>query len=129
MGLSRGGSPRKQEDLSAEPNLREALADPVVQAVMRRDGVTQDALLRLVGAVRARLFPPDDVPPHDAPRHEAVVMPFPRPAAREGERHDHSPDMRAQDLRPPDLRPQDLRPKTRWPFCLAQAGGVPRAKA
>lgn len=112
------GSPRKKEDLNAEPGLRDALADPVVQAVMRRDGVTQEALLRLIAAVRARLFPPNDGPPHEAadqeaPHQDAIVMPFPR----------RDPPAAAPS---PELRPQDLRPRTRWPFCLAPAAQGPR---
>ena len=96
------GLPRKTEDLSVEPSLREALADPVIQALMRRDAVSQEELLRLIAAVRARLLPAHEAPLPEA--HEAIVMPFPR---RE----------------PPSS--EDLRPRTRWPFCVAPAGGAP----
>ena len=46
----------RREDLSFEPSLHEALADPVIQAVMSRDGITRDDLLRLALVARMRLL-------------------------------------------------------------------------
>jgi hypothetical protein len=43
--------------LDFEPQLDEMLDDPVVQAVMARDGVERDELLDLVSAVQERLAP------------------------------------------------------------------------
>jgi hypothetical protein len=84
------GLARKKDDLSFEPTLHETLTDPVIQAVMNRDGVTQDELIRLILAARARLSVPE----------EAIILPFPVRAA------------------PVERREIELRPKTRWPFCL-----------
>ena len=89
MGLA-----RHKDDLSFEPSLRETLSDPVIQAVMHRDGVSRDELVRLILVARARLLP----------SHEAVVLPFPARPASEPDR---------------DL---ELRPKTRWPFCMRAPG-------
>lgn len=99
------GLPRQQEDLSVEPSVRETLADPLIQTLMRRDGVSEEELLRLILAARARLFPPRD----------GVVMAFPR-------REPPAAAAPAAELRPPESRPQESRPRTRWPFCVAQAG-------
>ncbi len=41
--------------LDSEPSLDEMLDDPVVQAVMTRDGVDRRALMQLVGEARSRL--------------------------------------------------------------------------
>ena len=41
--------------LHGEPPLREVLADPVVHAVMRRDGVSFGHLLNVIAAAQARL--------------------------------------------------------------------------
>jgi hypothetical protein len=38
-----------------EPSLCEALADPLVHAVMRRDGVTRDELVAVIRAAQSRL--------------------------------------------------------------------------
>ena len=38
-----------------EPPLADVLRDPVVQAVMRRDGVTPDELLRVIAEAQAQL--------------------------------------------------------------------------
>ncbi len=90
MGLA-----RHMEDLSFEPSLRETLSDPVIQAVMDRDGVSQDELIQLILVARARLSAPE----------EAVILPFPaRPA----------PPTQIDNER----RDLELRPRTRWPFCL-----------
>ncbi len=114
---------RKSEDLSFEPTLRETLADPVIRAVMARDRVSEDDILRLVLAARARLrLSPD------SPGRETNVTPFPIRGARAGD-HSREPsaaengaaEIRHPDLRPPELRPADLRPRTRWPFCLRQS--------
>ncbi len=47
---------KRQEELSAEPTLLEALADPVIQAVMARDRVSRDEVVKVAMAARARLF-------------------------------------------------------------------------
>src|SRR5258708_12882222 len=47
---------RQDDDLRSEPSLDEALADPVIQAVMGRDGVTRDDVMRVALAARARLM-------------------------------------------------------------------------
>ncbi|HZL60588.1 MAG TPA: hypothetical protein VFC38_12920 [Stellaceae bacterium] len=39
-----------------EPPLCEVLADPLVQAVMRRDGVSREALRRVVARAQAKLI-------------------------------------------------------------------------
>lgn len=68
---------RNTDDLTREPTVEEALADPVVQAVMARDRVSRDDVLRVVRAAQAWL---------SASRlhasHEAVVTPFPARAVR-----------------------------------------------
>lgn len=68
---------RNTDDLTREPTVEEALADPVVQAVMARDRVSRDDVLRVVSAAQARLH---------ASRlqesHGAVVTPFPARAVR-----------------------------------------------
>ncbi len=98
------GPARHKDDLSFEPSLRETLSDPVIQAVMDRDGVTQDELVQLILVARARLSAPED----------AVILPFPvRPAVAE--------------RREIELSAQDLRPRTRWPFCL-RASSAPEKK-
>jgi hypothetical protein len=43
-----------------EPRLDELLGDPVVQAVMARDGVSRDELLACVEGARRRLLRPPD---------------------------------------------------------------------
>lgn len=66
-------SVRNGDDLSGEPSLGEVLADPIVRALMARDGVSEDELVQLSLAARTRLLR----------TREAVVMPFPgalRPA-------------------------------------------------
>ena len=89
MGLA-----RHKDDLNFEPSLHETLTDPVIQAVMDCDGVSQDELIRLILVARARLSVPE----------EAVILPFPARPAPSPVRGDE--------------RPEDLRPKTRWPFCV-----------
>jgi hypothetical protein len=54
--------------LSGEPTLEEALSDPVVRAVMRRDGVDPDALRRLLERAQARIA--DD---REAPRRRCAA--------------------------------------------------------
>ena len=39
---------RRYIDAGAEPSLLEMIADPIVHAVMRRDGVTRDDLIALL---------------------------------------------------------------------------------
>jgi len=46
---------RPQPFLHGEPPLREVLADPVVHAVMRRDGVSFGHLLNVIAAAQAPL--------------------------------------------------------------------------
>lgn len=58
---------RRDDDLRAEPSLDEALADPVIQAVMSRDGVTRDDVVRVALAARARLLA----------QHDGVIAAFP----------------------------------------------------
>lgn len=68
---------RKTDDLTREPTVEEALADPVVQAVMARDRVSRDDVLRVVHAAQARL--------NESRRRAAqgaVVTPFPARAVR-----------------------------------------------
>ncbi len=103
MGLA-----RHKEDLSFEPSLHEALSDPVIQAVMNRDGVSREELVQLILVARARLMPP-----REAPSHVANVLPFPV----------HRP----VELEKTELAPDQLRPRTRWPFCL-RAGAAPEKK-
>ena len=98
MGLA-----RHKDDLSFEPSLHEALSDPVIQAVMNRDGVSRDELVQLILVARARLMPPRVAPPH-----VANVLPFPV-------------------HRPVELESTELRPRTRWPFSL-RAGAAPEKK-
>jgi hypothetical protein len=61
------------ESAPCEPNLHDVLSDPVVNAVMRADGVSRDELagiLRL--AIRRRLFGPSGQPTETgAPEREA----------------------------------------------------------
>ena len=102
MGLA-----RKKDDLSFEPSLHEALTDPVIQAVMDRDGVSQDELVRLIIVARARLSLPE----------EAVILPFPARRAPAAER--------PSSERPSSEPEVELRPKTRWPFSV-RAGAVPQ---
>jgi hypothetical protein len=90
---------RKKDDLSSEPTLHEALSDPVIRAVMDRDGVSRDELVRLILVARARLSVPADASPL-----EAKVLPFPVRQA------------------PPERHDLELRPRTRWPFCLRAPG-------
>ena len=41
-----------------EPPLGELIDDPVTQAVMRRDGVTREALVRMLESARSRIATP-----------------------------------------------------------------------
>ena len=50
------GRRQKKEDLSSEPTLFEALADPVVQAMMARDRLTPGDMLAVAFAARAKLL-------------------------------------------------------------------------
>jgi hypothetical protein len=63
---------RNDEDLTREPTVEEALADPVVQAVMARDRVSRDDVLHVVRAAQARLRAP----------HSVGLKPFPARAVR-----------------------------------------------
>ena len=44
----------KWSEAGIEPRLDEVLADPLVRAVMRRDGVTSEELRNILEALRAR---------------------------------------------------------------------------
>lgn len=96
----------KTDDLTCEPSLAEALADPVVQAVMARDGVSEEELRRVIASARARLVPPAD----------GVVTPF-RPR-----------DPRPRERRALPLAAMDgaaRRPQAGWPFhALPDAGAT-----
>jgi hypothetical protein len=50
--------PVKHALVQKEASLSELLADPIVQMVMARDGITKDEVERLLGAVRAKLAGP-----------------------------------------------------------------------
>ena len=52
--------PRRYDKAGDEPSLDEVFADPVVQAVMRRDRVSREALCRVIQAARLTL----GLPPH-----------------------------------------------------------------
>ena len=42
--------------LDGEPTLQELLDDPVIEAIMARDGVRRDELVSLISEVRSRLL-------------------------------------------------------------------------
>ena len=46
---------RRWSTAGTEPALADMLADPIVHLVMRRDGVTEDALRRVIEAAQAML--------------------------------------------------------------------------
>ncbi len=50
--------PSVDAELLREPDLNDMLDDPVLQTVMRRDGVTRKQILSLMLAFRARQFMP-----------------------------------------------------------------------
>lgn len=99
----------RQEDLSFEPSLHEMLADPVIQAVMTRDGITHDDLLRLALVARMRLL--------RGVVDDGVVTKFPIGGADAGKpwRLSRPEAVAAGDL--------DLRPRTRWPFSVRRGAG------
>lgn len=41
-----------------EPSIAELIDDPVAQTLMRRDGVTREALMRMVESARSRIVAP-----------------------------------------------------------------------
>lgn len=41
-----------------EPSLAELIDDPVIRTVMRRDGVTPEALMRILESARSRIVAP-----------------------------------------------------------------------
>ena len=47
--------PTRHAQLDRELSLAEMLSDPIVQAVLARDGVTKDEVEGLIGAVRLKL--------------------------------------------------------------------------
>lgn len=47
--------PRRVRHSDPEPPLAELVDDPVAQALMRRDGVTREALFRTLDAARLRI--------------------------------------------------------------------------
>jgi len=61
MCAVRPKAPKKKDDLSAEPTLYEALADPVVQAVMARDRLSREHVLQVALAARAKLLEKEPV--------------------------------------------------------------------
>jgi hypothetical protein len=106
------GLARHKDDLSFEPSLHEALTDPVIQAVMHRDGVSRDELVQLILVARARLMP-RETPQRVGPPSVTNVLPFPV----------HRP----VELDSAELRPDQLRPRTRWPFCVGAPGQKARS--
>jgi len=56
MCVVRPKAPKTKDDLSVEPTLYEALADPVVQAVMARDCLSREQVLQVALAARAKLL-------------------------------------------------------------------------
>lgn len=70
-------SAHNAEDLSFEPSLRDMLADPIIRAVMARDGVSEDEVLHVSLAARVRLLRQAEA--HDHGERDAVVMPVPAP--------------------------------------------------
>jgi len=46
---------RPYESAGIEPDFRDLLADPVLQAVMRRDGIDEDTIRAIVRAAQIRL--------------------------------------------------------------------------
>jgi hypothetical protein len=49
-------------NLNLEPSLDDVLGDPVIQALMARDGVQRAALLAMIAEARSRLRQADDQP-------------------------------------------------------------------
>lgn len=47
--------PTRHTQLDRELSLAEMLADPIVQAVLARDGVTKEEVEDLIGAIRPKL--------------------------------------------------------------------------
>ena len=107
-------SARQNDDLTREPRIEEALADPVIQAVMARDHLSRDDVLRVVRAAQARLHAAQgQASPGDA-GHAAhgVVTPFPAHAVRASAPAVHPADRRDVATVHPDeidLRPTALR--------------------
>jgi hypothetical protein len=57
MAQIRTFPPRQAFRPDPEPALGELIDDPVTQAVMRRDGVTREALVRVLESARNRIAP------------------------------------------------------------------------
>jgi hypothetical protein len=56
IAAARREPPRRSWTMAGkEPRLAEVLADPIVHLVMRRDGVTEEKLLRVIAAAQAVL--------------------------------------------------------------------------
>lgn len=49
--------------LAGEPNVQDVLRDPVVHAVLRRDGLSLHDLMRVIARERKRLWPAASRPP------------------------------------------------------------------
>lgn len=62
------------------PGLSELFADPMVRAVMVRDGVTLEETRRLIDDMRRRLHRPDTAVASVVPQPRAGVRPFCWPA-------------------------------------------------
>ena len=48
--------PKPEQDLSTEPKLEDMLADPIIQLVMKRDGVCRADIEKVMDQTRARLM-------------------------------------------------------------------------
>lgn len=59
--------PRDYAHAGVEPLLEEVLHDPIVRAVMRRDGVEPRELAAVIAGARRRLFPPAAAPHGSSP--------------------------------------------------------------
>jgi hypothetical protein len=59
------------------PSLQEMLADPIVQAVMIRDGVTKEDVTGVLATVRARMAV-RQMEEHETGRHESTPIDFER---------------------------------------------------
>jgi hypothetical protein len=56
------------EDAGVEPAPEELLADPIVRALLERDGIDPAAVRSLLASIRERLQDADVVTPPDQPR-------------------------------------------------------------
>lgn len=56
IGRSRPPADRWWRRVDGEPTLQELLDDPVIEAIMARDGVERDELVKLIFEVRTKLL-------------------------------------------------------------------------